>query len=493
MIRKTEKSLIDNYTKDASNFRGEAGEVFIPETVEELSEATRMCFKNKTPATICGAGTGLTGSCVPLGGAVISLEKLNKIIMIDAGKKSALVQPGLLLSELQSTLKGMGLFYPPNPTEINSSIGGNAATNASGSKTFKYGPTRGFIESLKIVLADGDILHIKRGESIAKGRDLVLKTVSGRRIDIELPEAAMPQVKHAAGYYFHKNMDAVDLFIGSEGTLGIYAEIGLKLLDAPEKVTGGIIFFDDVKKLIDFIIDLRRISIGNNLIASDRIQSVSARLIEYFDSHSLDLLRPKYSQIPSGAKEAIWFEQEYSEKNEEAVLSEWLAMIEKYTGLADQTWIAMSSKEHENLRQFRHSLPLEINEILVRDKLVKMATDTAVPEVHFRELFVFIQDELARSGLRNLTFGHVGNCHLHANMFPASESEKKKAEEIYLRIINKSIAMGGTVSAEHGIGKIKRQYLEMLYGPEVIGQMKRIKSALDPGWLLGRGNLFQAS
>ncbi|MGA2298247.1 MAG: FAD-binding oxidoreductase, partial [FCB group bacterium] len=192
MIKKTEQDLIEPYLVDASNFRGNAEVLYVPENTDELKEAVQECYNTNTPISISGAGTGLTGSRVPLSGAVISMERMNKILSINTDEKTAKVQPAVLYTELENEIKPLNYFYPPNPTEKNSSLGGNVATNASGARTFKYGASRQFIESLNIMFADGDELFLQRGEYFANGNQLNIKSQSGKIYSIPLPRIIMP-------------------------------------------------------------------------------------------------------------------------------------------------------------------------------------------------------------------------------------------------------------------------------------------------------------
>jgi D-lactate dehydrogenase (cytochrome) len=490
MIKKTEQDLIEPYLVDASNFRGNAEVLYVPENTDELKEAVQECYNTNTPISISGAGTGLTGSRVPLSGAVISMERMNKILSINTDEKTAKVQPAVLYTELENEIKPLNYFYPPNPTEKNSSLGGNVATNASGARTFKYGASRQFIESLNIMFADGDELFLQRGEYFANGNQLNIKSQSGKIYSIPLPRIIMPDVKHAAGYYIKPGMDAIDLFIGSEGTLGIVTEIKLKILEQPENVLGGIVFFDNESSLLDFVIQIRDQSKINNLMDYKIMRDISSRVIEFFDKYSLELLREDYPQIPANVQGAIWFEQEYISENEEKILENWFKIINEYTSLTDDTWIALNPKEHERFRDFRHSLPLKIVEINEENKQNKIGTDTAVPDEHLKEYYNFMHDEYLKIQLPFCIYGHIGNSHLHANIFVHNDEEYQKGLDYYGKCISEAIRLKGTISAEHGIGKLKKKYLIEMFGKDGIEGMKNIKKILDPKNLLGQGTLF---
>ncbi len=489
MIIKTNQDEIATYLKDASNFQGRAKILFIPENSFELREAIVLCNSKKTPVTIYGAGTGLTGAVCPLGGAIISMERMKKI-KIDKKQKYAICEPGVTLNELQQELAAYGLFYPPNPTETNSSIGGNAATNASGSRTLKYGATRDFIISAEIILINGDKLKLERGIDKANGIELELIADSGISYSFSIPDIFIPDLKHNAGYFLKSDMDAIDLFIGSEGTLGVFSEIVLRLTDLPESVFSGLVFFENDKEMLDFVEKTKKNIINNKKLDYKDNSDFCPRLLEYFDGRSLIYLRNSSKEMPEKANSAIWFEQEYTSSNENVILESFSQLVYEHTLLADKTIMANDNKSIEKLRTLRHELPLAVNERLVRENLRKFGTDTAVTDENFREYFFCVKDLIAETGLDYYIFGHIGNNHIHSNLFAKSENDKLIAQEYYNKCIKKALELGGTVSAEHGIGKIKKEFLLQMYGKEIIEKMKEIKSVFDPDFLLGRGNLF---
>ncbi len=252
MLIKTSPDEIQNFIVDASNTKGYCDAVYFPENKKEIIEILKKANTEKTSVTVSGNHTGLTGAGVPRGGIVISTEKLNKILEINTDDNFALLQPGVILADFLVELKSQNLLYPPDPTEDNCFIGGTVATNASGAKTFKYGPTRNYIDELEIVLADGEVLVLKRSQNIANNYNLKLKTESGKEILLDLPDFEMPDTKNASGYFCKKNMDAIDLFIGSEGTLGIISKIKVRLLPAPEKLLSCVVFFDSENDALGF-------------------------------------------------------------------------------------------------------------------------------------------------------------------------------------------------------------------------------------------------
>lgn len=484
-----EKSDIQRYLSDSSNLKGSAEKVYLPETQDQLLELIKECNDEKIPVTIFGSGTGLTGSAVASEGIIISTEKLNRFT-IDKDKITIKVEPGVIYSEMEAELAKEGLFYPPNPTETSSSIGGNIATNASGSRTFKYGSTRDYVNKLRVCLANGETIELERGEIKEQDGFLEIPVSSKKSFKIEIADIYMPEIKNTTGIFMKKGMDAIDLFIGSEGTLGVILEAELNIVKKYEKIIGLIIFFDDNQKMLDFVEEVREESLENHGVDISVVGGIGARLIEYFDESSLNILRKFYDQIPAKSKSAIWIEQEYDEDNEPLILDSWFRVIREHTELVDETWTALSPNEHKMFAEFRHKLPEQVYENLTTNDLRKIGTDTAVYSEDFEEYYGWLYEELEKLEIPYLVFGHIGNSHLHANLFYSGEKQYELAMDFYNRFVDKVLKLGGTVSAEHGIGKIKKLYLARMYGEEVIDQMKNVKKKFDPNLILGRGNLF---
>jgi len=490
MIVKTRMDEIQNFLSDASNYKGFCNAVYFPENTNDVSQILKEANDKKITVTIAGNGTGLAGARVPQGGIVISTDMLDKIININTDEMYAISEPGVLLSDLLSVLKEKALLYPPDPTENNCYLGGTVATNASGEKTFKYGPTRNYILELEIVLADGEILHLKRGENQADNSELQLKTDSGKEINIHLPSYKMPAAKNSAGYFVKPGMDAIDLFIGSEGTLGVITKIKFRLLASPENIISCIVFFENEENALDFIQKGREISYTSR--AYNNIQSIDALSLEYFDVKTLDFMREDYKQIPDNAIAGVWFEQEVSKVNEEFFLDQWLTLIREFNGDEDSAWFAFTEKDKEKLQIFRHAIPQKIIELIAKYNVKKLGTDVAVPDAKFKDLYYYSKKSVQQSKFNYLIYGHFGNSHMHLNILPRNEEEYLKGKIVYNAICKKAVELGGTISAEHGIGKLKTDYFLEMYGEEIIMKMAELKKALDPKMILGSGNIFKA-
>ena len=469
---KSQPDEIESFLTDASFIRdGHAERVVLPETIADVSEILKNASRDRVPVTVSGAGTGTVGGRVAFGGIVLATDKLNHIKSIDRDG-FAVVEAGVILADLQRAVDQQGLLYPPDPTERGCFVGGNVATNASGARTFKYGPTRNYVRRLKVVLASGEVVDLRRGE--------VRAGVNGRMrvgsIELTLPNFHMPATrKNATGYFIAPEMDAIDLFIGSEGTLGVICDIEVRLLPKPEGVLSGVVFFANEADVLALVADARK--------------RAHARAIEFFDNESLNFLREKYPNIPSPAVGAIFFEQETTETTEETVLNEWLSLLDQHHALSD-SWFATNEQDQAKLREFRHQLPVLMNEWFAHYKQRKVSTDMAVPDDAFPGLFRLYKDTLTSSGLRYTIFGHIGDNHVHVNILPRDDAEGARARELYVQFLKYAASVGGTLSAEHGVGKLKRDYLHLFYTDDELRAMATIKKALDPNGILGRGNIF---
>jgi D-lactate dehydrogenase (cytochrome) len=212
--------------------------------------------------------------------------------------------------------------------------------------------------------------------------------------------------------------------------------------------------------------------------------------LEYFDRESLNFLRQKYNTIPDQAVGAIYFEQETNSATEDSVMAGWLELLETHHALADDSWFATNEQDQSKLREFRHALPVLMNEWFARHRQRKISTDMSVPDDAFAGMLQFYQSTLQASHLKYTIFGHIGDNHVHVNILPRDDYEGAKAREIYVQFLKRATEVGGTLSAEHGIGKLKRDYLRLFYSEENLHQMAALKRAFDPAGILGRGNIF---
>jgi FAD/FMN-containing dehydrogenase len=436
----------DSYLVDASGFRGTADQVVVPAAEPELLEILRHAVRESIPVTISGGRTGLTGGSVAQGGWVISLEKFQHL-EIETGRATA--GAGLSLEAVQTAAHRTRQFYAPDPTERTSSIGGNIATNASGSRSFLYGSTRLHVLGLRVVLMDGSILQVARGD----------------KVDFPVSPIPLPNTtKNTAGYQLTPGMDWIDLFAGSEGTLGIVTQAELQLLPEPADILAGVVFFASDCAALD-VVEAWRLLPG-------------LRMIEYFDCNSLAALRQRYPEIPRNAAAALLIEIENGD----------LDFFAEHA--PENSWFAASAQDRERFRRFRHALPEIINDTVRRRGYLKVNSDYAVPLDRNLDMLAYYRRRLQDLSLDHVIFGHIGDAHVHVNILPQSESEFKAGQDLMLEFARHAVELGGTVSAEHGLGKRKAHLLALQYTPAQIEAMREVKRHLDPNWLLNRGNLF---
>jgi len=486
MIIKKNPDEFQNYLSDASNYQGTAEAVYLPESEEEVIELVKKCNVDKIKITVSGNGTGLTGSRVPEGGAVMSMEKMHRVIEFNEREKYVRVQSGMILKNLQDYVEEKNLFYPPDSTERNCFIGATVATNSSGARSFMYGPTRDYVMGIRVVLPSGETVSIERGKIIAFAYTFSFTTDQGTKYKFSIPRFAMPDTKNTSGYYCKDNMDLIDLFIGSEGTLGIITELKLKLITLNENVLSCVVFFEKEEDAFYFIAEARDMTKAES--SSGEIK-ISARGLEFFNKLTLNFLCGDYPTIPENTC-SVWFEQELT-GNDEELKEAWLQLIQKHNADVKTSWLAVTKKEQEEFKDFRHAIGSKVNEFVARRGLRKVGTDVAVPAQAFPFFYQWMIELVERNNLEYVVYGHLGNCHTHLNMLPKDQEEFIKAKKIYSGICAEAVRLKGTVSAEHGIGKMKREYLLMMYGEEIISQMAKLKLIFDPHRILNIGNIFE--
>lgn len=492
MLRSHDPNVINPYLKDASNLGGGyADEVVFPENEDDVIQILGEACRTRTPITIAGNGTGLVGARIPLGGIILSTEKLGglkEIHLSSTGHNYAVTGPAITHKELQKAVSLKGLLYPPDPTEQNAFIGASVATNASGARTFKYGSTRNWIRRLKVILSTGDILDLRRGEFVANKKGRITLKGSRNTFKLNLPQYPIPEGKHSCGYYVTPGMSAIDLFIGSEGTLGVFTEIEVELIPKPEGYFSGIVFFgreEDAWRFADFI---KNESLKNR--TSNINYTIDACVIEYFDCNSLKLLSSINKQIPKNALSAIFFEQEIHVKTKKKTTEKWFQLCRKFDVLLNKSWFCESSNENTEFRTFRHAIPTLVNKTLRQYNQAKLGTDFTVPHEHFFDMLELYRSSLNNSGIKHCIFGHIADNHLHVNLIPQNDREAEKGWQIYKKLARQVIDWGGTISAEHGIGKIRKEYLLDMIGQSGMQEMAIIKKQLDPCKILGRGNII---
>jgi len=496
------------YLRDESSaFTGNAERVFLPRSAAEVAWILGQANDAGARVTISGAGTSITGSRVPLsGGWVVSMEQVRHpaserppvgfeqvhrrdfSFFLDSAGKRAIVPAGVRLSELDEALERFGLLYPPDPTEMSAMIGGTVATNASGARSFRFGPTRAWVNGLRLVLPDGTPCHLARGQAFATQAEGCL-AVEGRVWRFPIPASyRMPRTKNAAGLYLAPGMDLVDLFIGAEGLLGVITEVEIALIPRFGHLAATAAFFPTLGASLDFA-DRLRAGIDGKMPLS----------IEFFDARSLTFMRTAFPAIPGEAQGAILFEFAYEPAGRHnpfpsaATAMAWRKALEASHALSDWTAIGRDLAE---MKKFRHALPEAIN-AWVRLRMGKLGMDLAVPGERFREIVRAYEDSAA-TGVAFVLFGHIGDHHLHMNFLPENREQQETARRRYLELARQAAAAGGTISAEHGVGKKtitdesgnRVPYLALMTGEEGLRTIAGVKHAFDPDGRLNPGNMI---
>ncbi|MHA1902896.1 MAG: FAD-binding oxidoreductase [Candidatus Thorarchaeota archaeon] len=509
------------YLDDESHsFDGQAERIVFPVTEEQVAAVLKAAYEQGEPVTIQGGRTGLTGAAVPLGGIALNLEKMTDLLYMDYSEKdesySICAQAGVLLEDLVKSvttksldvLNGKGsseqqkalekflgesedFTFAVDPTEMSAWLGGIVACNASGARTFKYGATREWVCRIRVVLTNGDVLDIERGQVFAENGKFEIITSDENKIEITVPTYKMPDTKNAAGLFAKPDMDLIDLFIGSEGILGVITEVELGLIKMPENIMTAMSFFFSEDDALGFVNDVR---------APDT--AVEMNFLEYFGPNALQMIREKAStagiKVPSltdETKAIVFFEFSYTDENmEDRVMGLEMALNAHNTS-SEASWAGLERSELAKMKTVRHFVPETVNGLIAQRKaefheVHKIGTDMAVPDDALPGYLKFYRDLLEEQGMEYVIFGHIGDNHLHVNMIPRNNEEVHQGMENYMIFAKRAVELGGTVAAEHGIGKLKRDFLVAMYGDAGIAEMQAVKRALDSQWLLNRGNMI---
>jgi len=504
------------YLQDAARTPGgHSPLVALPRSEGEIAWLLR-----EAPAVLpVGALSSLTGGATPFGEWVLSTARLDAIGAVRGDRVR--LGPGVALSTLEEALRPQGLFYPPAPTYKGASIGGTAATNAAGAVTFKYGTTRAWIEVLTVVLAGGDVLDLARGEVKAgpDGRFEVL-ACSGDVRSFEIPSYRVPDVpKRSAGYHAEPGMDLVDLFVGSEGTLGVLTEVEVRVAPLRPRLAAWVPLLTEAKALE--LVE-RLCTAAHATWAAGDPHGIDIASIESLDRRSLALLaedgvlREQGVALAPEVEAALLFEAELPAGTDAARAMETLSLepdaadsplarlarLLDSAGVLEGLVVAMpgDTRRQQLLESLREAVPLGVNHRVeaaqraIDPRIHKVATDMIVPGQRLAESLRIYRDAFGRRGLDHLVFGHASDGNLHANVLPRSFADVEAGEAAILEIGDAILRLGGCPLAEHGVGRspVKQALLRAVVGEDGIEQMRRVKRALDPEGKLAPGVLFPA-
>ena len=454
-----------------------------------------------------------------MGETILSTARLKGIDII--GNDRVRVHAGVSIAELDRELARAGKYYPPAPTFDGAFAGGTIATNAAGAATFKYGSTRKWVEAMTVVLPSGDVLDIERGVTCAHEDGHFDLQLADRSIRVEIPRYRPPDVpKVSAGYWAEPAMDLVDLFIGSEGTLGIVTAATFRVLPRRPAFCLAFVPFPNRSRCLQFVARLREAAQQTWRDRDPRGIDVSA--IEHMDARSLAIIgedgidRVNGVEVPDGTSIALLVtlelppgtntEQAYDEigrarlpEAPDTPLVRFTAMLAE-AGVLDDVEIAVPGDQTRaaQLLAVREGVPAAVNARVGRAKhardgrIEKTAADMIVPFPMLERLLARYDDEFGRRGLDVAVWGHISDGNVHPNVIPRSYEDVESGKAAILSLAREVLKMGGAPLAEHGVGRsrIKQELLRMMYGDEGIDAMRHVKRAIDPDWKLSPGVLF---
>ncbi len=514
----TDTDTLRSYLEDAAHFPGgHAVAIAFPRTEGEVAALVRA-ERHILPI---GAQSSVTGGATPRGEVILSTAKMASIGPI--GPDSVAVQPGVPIVTLKEALVAAGRYYPPAPTYDGAFVGGTIATNASGAATFKYGSTRQWVRTLTVVLASGEVLDIERGRVKAhpEGYFEIACSEGVRRVPV--PTYRMPDVaKRSAGYFAAPGMDLIDLFVGSEGTLGVVVDATLDLVPEIPATCLAVVPCPDETRALELVGRLRDASIQTQRSGDPRGLGVSA--IEFMDRRCLEMLREdgadrQHSVSPPSDAVLVLLvqvelapgtsaEQAFDEIGHaldpdaaDTPLTRFCRMLGQ-AGLLDATEMAMPGdrRRAEQFFAFREAAPEAVKRRIALAKertgtdIEKTAADMCVSFEHFADMMRIYRDGYGGRGLDYAIWGHVSDGNVHPNVIPRTLEDVRRGQEAILEFGRRVVRFGGCPLAEHGVGRseVKQALLRQLYGDAGIAEMRAVKAALDPDWKLSPGVLFPA-
>lgn len=439
---KDDKESLVAYSYDATPlYQSMPDGIVFPASTQEVSDIVKICAENRIPIIGRGAGSNLCGGTVPLqGGLIIVMTRMNKLIEIDTDNLTATFQTGLNTKQFHQTVERSGLFYPPDPSSmIICTMGGNIALGAGGLRGLKYGTTKDYVLGLEAVLPDGSIMR------------------TGGKL-----------VKDAAGY------DLTRLLVGSGGTLAILTEATVKLIPRPTYRRAMVAMYDDIYAAARTV---------SNIIANH----IFPCTLEFMDQPTLQVVED-FAKIglPVHAKAMLAIEQDGNEEDVERDLKR-IEEICLESG-ATQMKIAASQEEGAKVMEARRSALAALSRL----RPTTILEDATVPQSKIADMVLEVQRIAKKYNVQICTFGHAGDGNLHPTaMTDARDAEEiHRVEQAFAEIFEAAIALGGTITGEHGVGIVKAPYLEWKVGAAGLNMMKQIKDAIDPQGIMNPGKMF---
>ncbi len=443
------------FARDASGIELLPEAVARPESEDEVAEILRAASASRTAVTAAGGQSSTTAASIADNGILLSLRGLDRIGHVDAAARTIRVQPGAFVADVRRAAAEHGLLFTPDPTsEEEATVGGAVACNASGARSLRYGTTREHVMGLRVALASGEIVDLRR-----------------TRLE-----------KNTVGYAMAQQ--PVDWFIGSEGTLGVIVEAEFALLPLPESVIGLAIPFESEADALAFV------------VAARRSPALRPRCLEYFDHGAVEIVRDSSAASawnPGGIGSALVYGEEAG-SDAGAAIELWVELAERHGARVNDARAFESEAELREARRLRHAVPACMNErgsACMAAGGRKVSTDWAVPYRSLHENIVAARAAAGRQRIAQpVIYGHAGNGHPHENFIARDAGELAAVERAVAETLEHVIAAGGTVAAEHGIGKLKRRWLPLQMSELQIRAMRALKTELDPLGILAPGNVL---
>lgn len=485
----TDPDIVKGYATDSSNLPGNAVGICRPANEKQCAALFRACFAAGIAITISGGKSNLTGSATPESGIVLTTEKmLEPKVSVDKNAMVATCPVGILLEDFRNEvlqLSNKELEFPVDPTSrAEASIGGALACNASGFTPGESGSFRGWVDSVKFIFPNGYLAKIKRGEYISEGGAFTLKSPDGE-IAWPVPDYPRPETKNAGGPFSSSDgiIDLLDLIIGSEGIFGLAVSCTVKLAKKPENILDIFFSLPSETEALQFLAATME-KFNNNLS--------HLKAFEYFGVNCRKYMKHEEKLFNGDDQVGIYISEPIEGKDELEAAEEWLELLMSAGIDIDEESIMLldNSKLQEMFMEARHSMPANALEVVQHQGTFTIMTDAVVPHEKFSEFLSATHSRLNEKKLDYLSFGHLGDCHLHFTILPKKE-QIEEGVAAYDFVISESARLGGIYSGEHGTGKRKRKDFVKCYGESAVETIKKCKAAIDPNFLFNRGNVIE--
>ncbi len=483
----TDSDIVSGFSSDESHLLGTAIGVCRPRNERDVAAILSTCFLCGVPVTICAGRSNLTGSATPEGGIMISMLSMQEpALFVDEAAKQVTAPVGMFLEAMRKAVLAetrSRLYYPVDPTSrTEATVGGSIACNASGFTPGASGATRDWVQRVGVVLPCGTFVSASRGEVMSSDGKFVLNS-GNKTMEIPVPRYPRPAIKNAGGPYSSADgvMDFVDFIVGSEGLYGVVVDVTLKLLDRPEAYLDFFFSLPSEEEAIKLRIQLEEVLEGD-------LSGLTA--FEYFGINCRQYMKHESRFFSGENPVAVYLQIPVFAADVDSATERWFEHLCSLDVSIDPDAIILLDNERDRtlFMEARHSLPANSLEVVTHRGTYTLMTDTVVPTERFADFLSFTHALLNENKLDYLAFGHLGDCHLHFSMMP-EKSQLENATRVYERIVAKSAELGGVYSGEHGTGKRKRADFLACNGQYGVDEIRKVKSVLDPEYLLNRGNV----